>query len=134
MGEDRVLGFADDLVTLPGVLRRVAGGQDHAPKAFALERGGRAHRCARASFAASSESPAVATIQNQHGARALRPDRGGQVNLVVYAFNTQEEVLAQNIFPAFEQSWEAKTRREGQLVEQALGAKVTHRIIVAASR
>jgi sulfate transport system substrate-binding protein len=31
------------------------------------------------------------------------------VNLVVYAFSSQEEVLTQSIFPAFEQAWEAKT-------------------------
>jgi ABC-type sulfate transport system substrate-binding protein len=47
-----------------------------------------------------------------YGARALWPDRGGQVNLVVYGFSTQEEALTQNIFPAFEQSWEAKTGKE----------------------
>jgi len=29
--------------------------------------------------------------------------------LVVYAFSTQEEVLTQSIFPAFEQAWEAET-------------------------
>lgn len=29
--------------------------------------------------------------------------------LVVYAFSTQEEVLEQGIFPAFEQAWEAET-------------------------
>ena len=29
--------------------------------------------------------------------------------LVVYAYSTQEEVLAQAIFPAFEEAWEAKT-------------------------
>jgi ABC-type sulfate transport system substrate-binding protein len=29
--------------------------------------------------------------------------------LVVYAFSTQEEVLTQSIFPAFEEAWEART-------------------------
>jgi sulfate transport system substrate-binding protein len=29
--------------------------------------------------------------------------------MVVYAFSTQEEVLTQSIFPAFEQAWEAET-------------------------
>jgi sulfate transport system substrate-binding protein len=32
--------------------------------------------------------------------------------LVVYAFSTQEEILTQGIFPAFEQSWEAVNERE----------------------
>jgi sulfate transport system substrate-binding protein len=31
------------------------------------------------------------------------------VRLVVYAFSTQEEVLTQSIFPAFEAAWEAET-------------------------
>ena len=31
------------------------------------------------------------------------------LHLVVYAFSTQEEVLTQGIFPAFEQAWEAET-------------------------
>jgi formate transporter len=34
------------------------------------------------------------------------------VTLVVYAFSTQEEVLTQGIFPAFEQAWEAETGRD----------------------
>ena len=33
------------------------------------------------------------------------------LRLVVYAFSTQEEVLTQGIFPAFEQSWEAQNGR-----------------------
>jgi ABC-type sulfate transport system substrate-binding protein len=32
--------------------------------------------------------------------------------LVVYAFSTQEDVLTQAIFPAFEQKWEAETGQE----------------------
>ena len=35
-----------------------------------------------------------------------------RVRLVVYAFSTQEEVLTQGIFPAFEQAWEAKTGQD----------------------
>jgi ABC-type sulfate transport system substrate-binding protein len=35
-----------------------------------------------------------------------------RVRLVVYAFSTQEEVLTQEIFPAFEQVWEAKTGQD----------------------
>jgi len=34
------------------------------------------------------------------------------VRLVVYAFSTQEEVLSQGIFPAFEAAWEAETGRD----------------------
>jgi len=32
--------------------------------------------------------------------------------LIVYAFSTQEEVLTQGIFPAFEQAWEAETGKD----------------------
>ncbi len=32
-----------------------------------------------------------------------------KVRLVVYGFSTQEEVLTQSIFPAFEEAWEAET-------------------------
>lgn len=34
------------------------------------------------------------------------------IRLVVYAFSTQREVLTQDIFPAFEQTWEAETGRD----------------------
>ena len=34
------------------------------------------------------------------------------LHLVVYAFSTQEEVLTEGIFPAFEQDWESKTGRD----------------------
>jgi sulfate transport system substrate-binding protein len=34
------------------------------------------------------------------------------IRLVVYAFSTQEEVLKESIFPAFEEAWEADTGRE----------------------
>lgn len=46
------------------------------------------------------------------GARALLPGTNGPLHLVVYAFSTQEEVLTQSIFPAFEAAWEAETGRE----------------------
>lgn len=36
----------------------------------------------------------------------------GPVRLVVYAFSTQEEVMSQGIFPAFERAWEAETGRD----------------------
>ncbi|HEY43234.1 MAG TPA: extracellular solute-binding protein [Anaerolineae bacterium] len=36
----------------------------------------------------------------------------GPVRLIVYAFSTQEEVLTQDIFPAFEQEWETRTGRD----------------------
>jgi sulfate transport system substrate-binding protein len=38
------------------------------------------------------------------------------LKLIVYAFSTQEEVLTQGIFPAFEQSWEAQNGRELKIV------------------
>ena len=44
--------------------------------------------------------------------QAILADTQGPVKLVVYGFSTQEEVLTQRIFPAFEQSWEAETGRE----------------------
>ena len=34
------------------------------------------------------------------------------LHLIVYAFSTQEEVLTQGIFPAFEQTWEAETGKD----------------------
>jgi ABC-type sulfate transport system substrate-binding protein len=44
--------------------------------------------------------------------RAALANTRDPVRLVVYAFSTQEEVLTQGIFPAFEQAWEAETGRE----------------------
>lgn len=44
-----------------------------------------------------------------YGGRAIFADADSPVRLVIYAFSTQEEVLTQSIFPAFEQMWEAKT-------------------------
>ncbi|MGD2207134.1 MAG: substrate-binding domain-containing protein, partial [Anaerolineae bacterium] len=35
-----------------------------------------------------------------------------KIRLVVYAFSTQEEVLTQSIFPAFEAAWEAETGQD----------------------
>ena len=46
------------------------------------------------------------------GGRTLLIDRNGPVRLIVYAFSTQEELLTQEIFPAFETSWEAETGRD----------------------
>lgn len=39
-----------------------------------------------------------------------------RVRLVVYAFSTQEEVLTQGIFPAFEEAWEAETGQDLTIV------------------
>jgi len=47
-----------------------------------------------------------------YGARALFFSAHGPAKLVVYAFSTQEEVLTQSIFPAFEQAWETETGRD----------------------
>jgi len=47
-----------------------------------------------------------------YGGRNVFSKNQGPVKLVVYAFSTQEEVLTRNIFPAFEQAWEAETGRD----------------------
>ena len=46
------------------------------------------------------------------------------LRLVVYAFSTQEEVLTQAIFPAFEQAWETKTG-EDLIIEGVFGPSGT---------
>jgi sulfate transport system substrate-binding protein len=46
------------------------------------------------------------------------------VRLVVYAFSTQEEVLTQSIFPAFEAAWEAETGQD-LVIEGVFGASGT---------
>jgi ABC-type sulfate transport system substrate-binding protein len=47
-----------------------------------------------------------------YAGRAVFFNMHGPVRLVVYAFSTQEEVLTQSIFPAFEEAWEAETGRD----------------------
>ena len=42
----------------------------------------------------------------------IHSKKNQSLRLVVYAFSTQEEVLTQGIFPAFEQVWEAENGRE----------------------
>ncbi len=56
--------------------------------------------------------------------RAIYTTNYGPVKLVVYAFSTQEEVLTQDIFPAFEQEWETKTGRDLS-IEGVFGASAT---------
>lgn len=56
--------------------------------------------------------------------QAILADTRGPVKLVVYGFSTQEEVLTQRIFPAFEQSWEAETGRE-LIIESVFGPSGT---------
>jgi sulfate transport system substrate-binding protein len=46
------------------------------------------------------------------------------VRLVVYAFSTQEEVLTQSIFPAFEEAWEAETGQD-LMIEGVFGPSAT---------
>ena len=46
------------------------------------------------------------------------------VHLVVYAFSTQEEVLTQSLFPAFEGVWEAETGRD-LIIEGVFGPSGT---------
>jgi sulfate transport system substrate-binding protein len=48
----------------------------------------------------------------------------GPVNLVVYAFSTQEEVCTQALFPAFEAAWEQENGRE-LTIEAVFGASGT---------
>ena len=48
----------------------------------------------------------------------------GPVRLVVYAFSTQEEVLTQSIFPAFEKAWEAETGQD-LIIEGVFGPSGT---------
>jgi ABC-type sulfate transport system substrate-binding protein len=55
---------------------------------------------------------ALLTLVAFYGGRALFFDAQGPVRLVVYAFSTQEEVLTQDIFPAFATAWEAETGRD----------------------
>jgi ABC-type sulfate transport system substrate-binding protein len=47
-----------------------------------------------------------------YGGLVIFADAHSPVTLIVYAFSTQEEVLTQSIFPAFEQTWEAETGRD----------------------
>jgi sulfate transport system substrate-binding protein len=42
----------------------------------------------------------------------IRLNDNQSIRLIVYAFSTQEEVLTQGIFPAFEQAWEAETGKD----------------------
>ena len=47
-----------------------------------------------------------------YGLQAIVAGSTRPVTVVVYAFSTQEEVLTQGIFPAFEQAWEAETGQD----------------------
>lgn len=58
------------------------------------------------------------------GARSLLPGQNSPVHLVVYAFSTQEEVLTQDILPAFEAVWEAETGRQ-LTVDSVFGPSAT---------
>ncbi len=55
---------------------------------------------------------ALFAVVAYYAGSALLVDRDGPVHLVVYAFSTQEEVLSQGLFPAFERAWEADTGRD----------------------
>ena len=56
--------------------------------------------------------------------RTILADEHVPVRLVVYAFSTQEEVLTQGIFPAFESQWEAETGQD-LIVESLFGPSGT---------
>ena len=63
-------------------------------------------------LASQGLSVALLLLAAFYGGRNVFSKNQGPVRLVVYAFSTQEEVLTQNIFPAFEQAWEAETGRD----------------------
>lgn len=48
--------------------------------------------------------------------RIIMANVPSRVRLVVYAFSTQEEVLTQGIFPAFEEAWETETGQDLTIV------------------
>lgn len=54
----------------------------------------------------------ILLVVTLYGGQAILANQQGPVRLVVYAFSTQEEVLTQGIFPAFERAWEAETGRD----------------------
>jgi len=56
--------------------------------------------------------------------RIVMSDTPTPIRLVVYAFSTQEEVLTQSIFPAFEEAWEAKTGQD-LIIEGVFGPSGT---------
>jgi ABC-type sulfate transport system substrate-binding protein len=58
------------------------------------------------------------------GGRTILANDEVPIRLVVYAFSTQEEVLTQGIFPAFERKWEAETGRD-LIVESLFGPSGT---------
>ncbi len=67
---------------------------------------------------------ALLIVIASYGARAILVNSHGPVRLVVYAFSTQEEVLTQGIFPAFEEYWEAETGRD-LTIEGVFGPSAT---------
>jgi len=69
-------------------------------------------------------SAALLVLVAFYARRAVFNDRHAPVHLVVYAFSTQEEVFSQQIFPAFEQAWEAETGRD-LIIEGVFGASGT---------
>jgi sulfate/thiosulfate transport system substrate-binding protein len=67
---------------------------------------------------------ALVALVGFYALRAYTGEGQGPVRLVVYAFSTQEQVLTDGIFPAFERAWEAETGRELEL-EAVFGASGT---------
>jgi len=59
-----------------------------------------------------------------YGGRTILDNEHVPVRLVVYAFSTQEEVLTQGIFPAFESKWEAERGRD-LIIESLFGPSGT---------
>ncbi len=67
---------------------------------------------------------ALIALVGFYGLRAYQGSSQSPVRLVIYAFSTQEEVLTDGVFPAFEQAWEAETGRELE-IEALFGASGT---------
>ncbi len=66
VGKHGVIGFPDDFVAFPGVLRGVGRGQHDAAIAGAFEGRAGAHRATRHGFSALRKRAAVAAVQNEH--------------------------------------------------------------------
>jgi sulfate/thiosulfate transport system substrate-binding protein len=66
----------------------------------------------------------LVAIVGFYALRAYIDDSQGPVRLVIYAFSTQEQALADGILPAFEEAWEAENGRDLEL-EAVFGASGT---------
>jgi len=67
---------------------------------------------------------ALIAIVGFYGLRAYLGDSQSPVRLIIYAFSTQEQLLADGVLPAFEQAWETETGRSLEM-EAVFGASGT---------